>query len=99
MKQSLKLKIFNRLNAMEGKWVHKERIAERAKEWGYMSVTGIRRVQELAEDGIIQKKEENGTAYYRYEENKIKKEEQDQIISLKTQTLGFNQPTLQTTLW
>lgn len=70
MKQCLKKKILERLQEFEGKWIHKERIAERAKEWGYMSTTGIRRVQELAEDGIIERKEEGGTAYYRYAKEK-----------------------------
>ena len=66
MKQGLKNKILNRLKEMEGQWVHKGRIEERSKEWGYLGETGDRRCRELAEDGIIQRKEERGSVLYRY---------------------------------
>lgn len=67
MKEGLKKKILNRLKDFEGLWVHKGRIEERSKEWGYLAETGNRRCRELAEDGIIEKKEEKGSVLYKYE--------------------------------
>ena len=66
MKTGLKEKILKRLMELEGQWIHKGRIEERSKEWGYLAETGDRRCRELAEDGIIERKELNGSVMYRY---------------------------------
>lgn len=69
-KLSLKQKILNRLQEMKGQWVHKGRIEERVKEWGYLADTGDRECRKLAEDGLIDRKEENGSVSYRFSDNK-----------------------------
>ena len=65
-KISLKQRILERLMEMEGQWIHKGRIEERVKEWGSLAETGDRRCRELAEDKIIERKEEKGSVLYRY---------------------------------
>lgn len=69
MKTSLKNRILERLQEMEGQWVHRGRIEERVKEWGYLAENGNRRCRELCADGLIEKKEEKGSVLYRYEKN------------------------------
>lgn len=65
-KLSLKQRILERLKDMEGQWVHRGRIEERVKEWGYLAENGNRRCRELCEDGLIERKEEKGSVSYRY---------------------------------
>lgn len=91
MKQSLKNMILNRLKEMEGQWVHKGRIEERTKEWGYLAETGDRRCRELSEDGIIQRKEERGSVLYRYqkEDNTLQKPK-PHIILLDNKAIMVN---------
>lgn len=62
---SLKNKLLQRLKEYGG-WVHKARIEEKAKEWGFMAENGTRRMRELVEEGFAEQKEENGSALYRY---------------------------------
>lgn len=73
-KLSLKQMILNRLKQMEGQWVHKGRIEERVKEWGYLAENGNRRCRELYEEGLIERKEERGSVSYRYAPNSEKYE-------------------------
>lgn len=87
MKEGLKQKILKRLMEMEGQWIHKGRIEERTKEWGYLAETGDRRCRELAEDGLIQRKEERGSVMYRYEKNTTKISEGDGSRSVLPEVL------------
>lgn len=63
--KSLKNKILQRLKDF-GAWVHKGQIETRVKEWGFLADNGNRRCRELCEDGLIEKKEEKGSVWYRY---------------------------------
>lgn len=72
-KTSLKQKILNRLKQMEGQWIHKGRIEERVKEWGYLADTGDRTCRKLAEEELIERKEEKGSVLYRYNEKNTTK--------------------------
>lgn len=65
---SLKNKILQRLKDV-GIWVHKGRIEERVKEWGYLSENGSRRCRELCESGLIEKRYVKGSVEYRYKVN------------------------------
>ena len=87
MKLALKNKIADRLKLLGG-WVHKGRIEERSKEWGYLAETGDRRCRELVNEGILEKKEERGSVLYRYAKNEIKKEEQAENIRPETKTMA-----------
>ena len=84
-KIGLKQKILNRLMEMEGQFIHKGRIEERVKEWGALAETGDRRCRELCEDGIIEKKEVNGSVLYRY----VKKETPKPQVKFITTNLFY----------
>ena len=99
MKISLKNKILKRLMEFEGKWIHKGRIEERSKEWGYLADTGDRRCRELHAEGRIEKKEERGSVLYRYAKNEIKKEESKENISPQASIMDYYKPIMQANLW
>ena len=90
-KTSLKNQILNRLKEFEGKWIHKGRIEERSKEWGYLAENGNRRCRELCEDGIIERKEEKGSVLYRYAKTNPKITQKSPVENYK--------PANQTNLW
>lgn len=65
MKYSLRSRIAQRLKEVGG-WVHKGQIEARAKEWGYLADGATRRCRELENEGIIERKDHNGSTMYRY---------------------------------
>lgn len=68
MKIALKNRIAYRLKEL-GIWVHKGSIESRAKEWGYLGDCATRRCRELENEGILERKEEQGSVWYRYKKS------------------------------
>ena len=48
-----------------GIWVNGGKIEELSMSVGYKASNGSRRCREMAEDGLIERKEENGSVWYR----------------------------------
>lgn len=64
MKTSLRQRIAKYLKANSGVWISGDEIEKKAQAAGYKASTGSRRSRELAEDGLISRKEVNGTVFY-----------------------------------
>lgn len=78
-KQSLRSRIAQRLKEVGG-WVHKGKIEERAKEWGYLADGATRRCREMVSGRLsngktcpilLEEKKENGSTLYRYKQKKV----------------------------
>lgn len=62
---ALKERLARYLQTHPGVWVHKHDLAKKGESVGYMQETVGRRLRELAEEGILEVKEENGSVWYR----------------------------------
>lgn len=63
-KRSLASRIQNYLQIQQGKWISGDELEKKSQSAGYKASTGSRRARELAEDGIISRKEVDGIVYY-----------------------------------
>lgn len=61
---SLRQRIHTYLEAQPGVWVSGDEIEKKSQQAGYKASTGSRRARELAEDGLVDRKEVNGTVFY-----------------------------------
>ena len=73
MQNSLKTRLYALLKSKPNEWVHKERLSEHGKEWGYISENCGRRLRELVNENperieveLKNTKNHGKTAYYRY---------------------------------
>ncbi len=64
MKQTLKNLILNYLRQSEG-YINGGEIEKKSLEWGYKGSTGSRICRKLAEDKILERKEEKGSVWYK----------------------------------
>lgn len=65
--KSLQERIVQYLRAQPGVWVSGDEIERKSQSAGYKASTGSRRARELHEDGVIARKEVNGTVFYCYQ--------------------------------
>lgn len=70
MKTSLRRRIQKYLEAHPGVWISGDELEKKSQLVGYKASTGSRRARELAEDGLIDRKEVNGTVFYCAKETK-----------------------------
>lgn len=64
MKTSLRNRILKYLQARQGVWISGDEIEKKSQAANYKASTGSRRARELHEDGLIERKEVNGTVFY-----------------------------------
>lgn len=60
----LKKRLLSYLKSNPGVYVHKGTLALKAQEAGFLGETAGRRLRELAEEGMLEVKEEKGSVWY-----------------------------------
>lgn len=65
MKNSLRTRIEKYLKGFNG-WLNGGELERLALAAGYKASTASRRCRELAEEGVLERKEEKGSVWYRY---------------------------------